>query len=300
MRRILSILSFFVNLIMSNYPDFIIIGAGKCGTTSLYTYLKQHPQVYLCPHKETYFFVPEPIRSKFKPWGAMTNFDDYTDLFKDASQNNIIGEISTTYYRHAESAQEIYHKLPQVKIIAILRDPANRAFSDYQMHFRKGNEKEDFTSLISPDNRFIKPGFYYAELVPYFKVFPQEQIKILLFDDLVKNSANFIADLFEFIEVDSQFTPNTSTQSRKGGLPKNQTVNILLTKPNPLRKLTASVLSLFIPFSLRQELRASLVKKNIQQAKLAPEVRQQLIEVYRYDISKLQELIDRDLSLWLQ
>lgn len=285
---------------MSNYPDFIIIGAGKCGTTSLYTYLKQHPQVYLCPHKETYFFVPEPIRSKFKPWGAITNFDDYTGLFKNASQKSVIGEISTTYYRHAESAQQIYQNLPQVKIIAILRDPANRAFSDYQMHFRKGNEKEDFTSLISLDNRFIKPGFYYSELIPYFKVFPQEQIKILLFDDLVKNSANFIEDLFEFIEIDSQFIPNTSKQSRKGGLPKNQTVNILLTKPNPLRKLIASVLSLFIPFSLRQEIRASLVKKNIQQAKLSPEVRQQLIEVYRYDIAKLQELIGRDLSSWLQ
>ncbi len=285
---------------MSKFPNFIIIGAGKCGTTSLYNYLHQHPQIYLCPQKETYFFVPEHIRSKFKPWGAITNFDDYANLFKDASKDSVVGEISTTYYRYADSAKQIYLTLPQVKIIAILRDPASRAFSDYQMHFRKGNEKEEFDTLISPENRFIKPGFYYSELIPYFELFPREQIKIFLFTDLVKNSTTFIRDLFEFIEVNPQFTPDTKTKGREGGLPKNQTLNTILTKPNPLRKFTASVLSLFIPLSLRQKIRTNLVKQNIQAAKLSPELRQRLIEIYRYDILKLQELIDRDLSAWFQ
>ena len=87
---------------------------------------------------------------------------------------------------------------------------------------------------------------------------------------------------------------------REGGLPKNQALNLLLTKPNPLRQLAASVLSLFIPLSLRQKIRSSLVKQNIQPAKLSTEARQKLIEIYRYDILKLGELIDRDLSVWLQ
>ena len=285
---------------MSKLPNFIIIGAGKCGTTSLYNYLNQHPQVYLCPHKEVYFFVPEPTRLKFKPWGAVTDFDDYANLFKDASKDSVIGEISTTYYRHAEAAKQIHQTLPDVKIIAILRDPANRAFSDYQMHFRKGNEKEDFSTLIYPENRFIKPGFYYSELIPYFEVFRREQIKILLFADLVKNSTTFIEDLFEFIEVNPQFTPNTNTKSREGGLPKNKALNILLTKPNPFRKVSASVLSLFVPLSLRQKIRSNLVKQNIKSVKLSPRLRQQLIEIYRDDILKLQGLIDRDLSFWLR
>lgn len=285
---------------MNKLPNFIIIGAGKCGTTSLHNYLNQHPDIYLCPQKETYFFVPDHIRSKFQPWGAITNLEDYTNLFRDASQDNIIGEISTTYYRHAETAKKIYQIIPQVKIIAILRDPANRAFSDYQMHFRKGNEKEDFASIISPENRYIKPGFYYSELIPYFEVFPKEQIKILLFTDLVKNPTSFIKDLFEFIEVDSQFSPDTSKKSRAGGLPKNNTLNNLLTKPNPVRKSLASILGLFMPLSVRQKIRSSLVKQNIQPAKLSPEARQQLIKIYRDDILQLQELLDRDLSSWLQ
>ena len=285
---------------MSKLPNFIIIGAGKCGTTSLHNYLNQHKNIYLCPQKETYFFVPEPIRSKFEPWGAIDNFDDYTNLFKAASQDSVIGEISTTYYRHPEAARKIYRTLPQVKIIAILRDPANRSFSDYQMHFRKGNETEEFTELIDSENRFIKPGFYYAELLPYFQVFPKEQIKILLFKDLVKNPKSFIEDLFKFIEVDPYFVPDTTKKSRSGGLPKNKTLNHLLTKPNPLRKTMASLLGLFVPLSMRQKIRSNLVKQNIQPAKLSPEVRQKLIAIYRDDILKLQELIDRDLSIWLQ
>lgn len=285
---------------MSKLPNFIIIGAGKCGTTSLHNYLNQHQNIYLCPQKETYFFVPEPIRSKFKPWGAIANFDNYTNLFKDASQDSVIGEISTTYYRHPEAAKQIRQTLPKVKIIAILRDPANRAFSDYQMHFRKGNETRDFSAIISSENRFIKPGFYYSELIPYFEVFPREQIKILLFTDLVKTPTSFIEDVFKFIEVDPTFRPDTSKKSRSGGLPKNKTLNNLLTKPNLFRKIIASLLGIFIPPYIRQNIRSSLVKQNIQQTKLSPDVRQQLIEIYRDDILKLQELIERDLSNWLK
>ena len=231
---------------MNKLPNFIVIGAGKCGTTSLYHYLNQHPQVYVCPQKETYFFVPEPIRSKFKPWGAVTNLDDYAHLFTNASDKSVIGEISTRYYQHPETAREIYSTLPHVKIIAILRDPASRAFSDYQMHFRKGNEKQDFARLINPDNRFIKSGFYYSELIPYFKVFKHEQIKIFMFADLVKDPNNFMRDFFEFIQVNPKFAPDIGKKGREGGLPQNQTLNIILTKPNPLRKFAASCLSLFM------------------------------------------------------
>jgi hypothetical protein len=285
---------------MSKLPDFIVIGAGKCGTTSLFDYLNQHPQIYLCPQKETYFFVPEAIRSKFKPWGAITNIDEYKSLFADTPISKVVGEISTTYYKYEDSANIIHAAIPNVKIIAILRDPANRAFSDYQMHFRKGNETEKFTNLITPDNRFIKPGFYYSELMPYFRVFEPSKIKILFFDDLCKNPSQFLQDLFNFLQIDTQFVPNTSIKGREGGLPKNQALNLLLTKKNLLRSFIAGVLKLFLPENVRQKMRSNLIKHNIEQAKLSTEVRKQLIAIYRNDIIKLQELTQRDLSAWLQ
>ncbi|MBE9168121.1 sulfotransferase [Pleurocapsales cyanobacterium LEGE 06147] len=285
---------------MNRLPDFIIIGAGKCGTTSLYNYLNQHPQLSLCSQKETYFFIPEPTRSKFIPWGAVTSLEEYKTLFKNAPKHSIIGEISTTYYRHTETAQLIYDALPQVKIIAILRDPAERAFSDYQMHFRNGNEKQNFSKLIYPDNRFIKPGYYYSELIPYFHIFARDRLKIILFDDLQQNPLILIRDLFDFLEVDTQFIPDISKKSREGGLPKNQTLNLLLTKKNPLRTSVASVLRLFMPFYFRQEIRSSLIKQNIQKTKLSTQDRSKLIELYKTDILHLEKLIDRDLSSWLK
>ncbi len=285
---------------MNKLPNFIIIGAGKCGTTSMHGYLNQHPQIYLCPQKETYFFVPEPTRSKLKPWGAITDIDNYSNLFKEASVDCIVGEISTTYYQYYESAKLIHQTLPQSKIIAILRNPANRAFSDYQMHYRKGNEKQDFHALLSPDNRFVKPGFYHSELIPFFELFDRQKIKIFLFEDLIDNSQKMMADLFDFIEVDSNFVPDISKKSRVGGMPRNQKLNLLLTKHNPLRASAASILKLFMPLELRQKIRSNLIKKNIEKAKLTPESKKVLVEIYREDILNLQNLIDRDLSSWLQ
>jgi hypothetical protein len=285
---------------MTKLPDFILIGAGKCGTTSLFNYLNQHPQIDLCPQKETYFFLPESVRTKFKPWGAITDVEEYKALFANAPIDRVVGEISTTYYKHGDSAKIIHDTLPNVKIIAILRDPANRAFSDYQMHFRKGNETQDFSALITPDNRFVKPGFYYSELIPYFEIFEATKIKILFFDDLTQHPVKFIQDLFAFLEIDAEFMPDISSKAREGGLPKNQSLNLLLTQKNYLRTLVATVLKLFLPLTLRQKIRSNLIKNNIEEATLSTKVRKQLIEIYRSDILKLQELTGRDLSAWLE
>ena len=109
-----------------------------------------------------------------------------------------------------------------------------------------------------------------------------------------------LSDLFEFVGVDSNFVPDISQKSRTGGLPKNQKLNLLLTKHNPIRDSIASILKLFIPLELRQKIRSSLIAKNIEKAKLTPESKKALIEIYREDILNLQNLIDRDLSAWLQ
>lgn len=280
-------------------PDFIIIGAAKCGTTSLHNYLNQHPQIYICPQKETFFFINEPKRSYHKNYGAITEFSKYTDLFKDAPENSVIGEISTNYYAYPESAQLIYDTLPQVKIIAILRDPADRAFSNYQMFASAGHETEDFANMIYEDNKYIKRGFYYSQLIPFFNCFELNKIKILLFDDFSNDPVSFLQDLFQFIGVDDQFIPDMSKKSRQGGLPKNKIINHLLIKQNPLRNSVASILRLLMPLNLRQKIRSSLIKGNRYKGKLEPELRRELINIYRSDILKLQDLIQRDLSGWL-
>lgn len=284
---------------MNRFPEFIIIGAGKCGTTSLHNYLDQHPQIYMCPKKETFFFINEKTREKHKPWGAVTTLEDYFSLFQDAPKSSVTGEISTNYYAYPESAQLIYNHIPTVKIIAILRDPAERAFSGYQMHVRQGIEKRSFEQVILEENKYVKRGFYFLEIVPYFEIFDRQSIKILLYDDLCNNPINFIKDLFAFIGVDDNFIPDMGKKGRKGGLPKNQYLNQLLTKPNFWRSSAAAVLKLAMPLQLRQKIRTRMINNNTYKATLSPEARRKLIEIYKSDILKLQDLIERDLSNWL-
>lgn len=284
---------------MNKLPSFIIIGAGKCGTTSLHDYLNQHPQVYICPKKETFFFMDEVVRAKHKPWGAVTDIEDYRALFADAPEDSVIGEISTNYYAYPESAQLIYDLIPEVKIIAILRDPAERAFSSYQMHLREGVENQDFARIIDKDVKYVKRGFYYSQLLPFFNRFEPQQIKICLYQDLCKNPTLFIQDLFRYIEIDSNFIPNMNKKGREGGLPKNKSLHDILTQKNTLRTSIGSILKLFMPLELRQKIRSNLVKDNTYKAKLSPDARKKLIEIYRDDILQLQDLIQRDLSGWL-
>lgn len=280
-------------------PEFIIIGAGKCGTTSLHSYLSQHPQLYLCPKKETYFFINDTSRAQHRRWGAVETLAEYSALFQDAPDDRVIGEISTTYYRYPESAARIHQLLPEVKIIAILRDPAERAFSSYQMFVQHGHETADFATLITPDNHYVKAGFYYAELLPFFELFPRQHIKILLYDDLCRNPQGFLQELWHFLGVEA-FVPEMGERKREGGLPKNKALYRLLTQPNGLRATVATLLKLILPAEQRQRLRSKLVRQTTQKVKLSPEMRQRLIELYRPDILQLQDLLERDLSAWLQ
>jgi hypothetical protein len=284
---------------MSRFPDFIIIGAGKCGTTSLHDYLNQHPDIYLCPKKETFFFINERARENHQKWGSVTSTEEYLDLFKGAPEHSILGEISTNYYAYPESAELIQKAIPNVKIIAILRDPSDRAFSSYQMFVRNGHESRSFSEVINTPTQHTTRGFYFQELKPFYNVFSSQNIKVLLFDDLNANPEAFFRDLFEFVGAESTFAPDTSKRGREGGLPKQRWLNKLLTQHNPVRTVAASVMKGLVPLEKRQQLRAQLVNGNIAKQTLDQRTRAQLIDVYRDDIQHLQTLIDRDLSSWL-
>ncbi|MBE7383459.1 MAG: sulfotransferase [Leptolyngbya sp. SIO1E4] len=285
---------------MAKLPNFIIIGAGKAGTSSLRGYLRQHPEIYLCPTKETFYFLNQQVRINHRSWGAVQTFEAYSALFEAAPLNSIVGEISTIYYAHADSAALIHEALPDVKILAILRNPIDRAFSSYQMHVNNGREKRAFKDVINLDIKYVKRGFYSAQLKPYFNIFDSSQIKVFLYDDYCQDSASFIESIFEFIGVDSQFVPDTSKRARVGGVPKRRWVRNLLAEKNWFRTTAATALKTVMPLEARQSLRSQLLQKNTARIRLDADSRQQLAEIYREDIAELQTLLGRDLSHWLK
>ena len=293
-------------------PNFLIIGAAKAGTTSIYHYLKQHPQIYMCPGKEPRFFALEGEKLDFRGptqginQTSVTTWEEYCQLFEGVTDEMAIGEASTIYLSSPKALDRIKDHLPDVKLIAILRDPSERAFSSYMHLVRDGYETLSFAEAIEAEAIRIKEnwqplwyykqrGFYYEQLQRYFAIFKPEQIKIYLYEDLAVDSTALVQDIASFLGVDDTFTPDL-TRKNVSGIPKNRLLQNLLTKKNPIK----SVFKPLLPKPLRQSVLQSLSKQNLgAKPTLSPEMRQKLIAIYQEDMLKLQELIQRDLSQWL-
>jgi hypothetical protein len=192
-------------------PNFLVIGAGKAGTTSVYRYLKQHPQVFMSPIKETNFFAytcagwddRELNRLGWSARFPVRTLEAYETLFEPVRDEKAVGEISPRYLSVGRPAAEcIRRHLPGVRLIAILRNPIERAFSSYLFHTRDGRERRTFERAIGEERAGVQPekmdfgqlhyvglGRYCDLLEPYFDLFPREQIQVHLFADLQRDPA---------------------------------------------------------------------------------------------------------------
>jgi len=288
-------------------PNFLVIGAMKCGTTALYYYLEQHPQVYMSPVKEPNFFCLDAQENPDPK--SISDIETYRDLFKGASKERALGEASHCYLYDAKAVGRIKSYVPEAKFIAILRDPVDRAYSHFLHMVRNGTEPlTDFAQALEQDQNganqkptfqdYIGRGLYYAQLKRYFDNFPRDQIRVYLYDDLNGAPIDTLQDAFRFLGVDDSFVPDVSLKRNVSGYPKNRALDKLL-RPGPV----THALKLYLPSELRWRLSRihdRLKTRNlIKPPPVQPRVRQQLIEVYREDILKLQELIRRDLSGWL-
>ncbi len=297
-------------------PNFLIIGAAKAGTTSLHSFLAQHPQIYLSPVKEPNFFALEGEKLDF-PEGTIspgylaqckTDLKAYQEQFQAATNQKATGEASPLYLYASQAPQRIKSYLPDVKLIAILRNPVERAYSNFLHHIREGFETyTDFGEALKAEEEriqekwwwgfyYLQGGFYYQQLQRYFQIFDPQQIRIYLYEDLKTQPVELLQDIFQFLGVDSKFIPDTSAQYNVGGVPKNQTWYRFLTTKNPLKE----PFKLLFPASLRKSLVLKLKNKALAKPQLSSGIQAQLREAYREDIFKLQDLIGRDLSSWLE
>lgn len=303
-----------------NMPNFLIIGAAKAGTTALYSYINQHPQVFMSSEKEPHFFAfDEGEKVNFtgtageQEWlnrNAITDINLYQQQFRGADKAIAIGEASALYLYIPKAAEQIYHYIPKAKLIAILRNPVERAYSGFIFQKRDGLEPNtDFAQALKQEEWRMKNnwvpiyyyqdmGFYYQQLQRYFDLFPQEQIKVYLYDDFISNPSQLVQDAFRFLGVDDTFSPNTSARHNVSGIPKSKALHSFLRAENhPIK----TILKPLIPKTLRRNVMRNLHNKNLEKAPpLAQDIRKQLIEVYREDILKLQELLQKDLTKWLE
>jgi Sulfotransferase family len=297
-------------------PNFLVIGAGKSGTSSLYHYLSQHPQIYTPPIKEPKFFAFEGEELDFRGPGdqaahrsTVTDIETYRALFDGASGERAAGEVSPVYIYIPKAPERIEHYIPEAKLIAILRDPVERAYSSFLHLVRDGREPfDDFARALQEEESRIKRnyaplwhykegGFYYAQLRRYLERFDTRKVRIYLYEDLKEDPAGCLRDIFRFLDVDETFVPDMSARYNVGGMPKNKGLHAFLTRPN----LVKAAVVPFVPTGVRKRLKTSLRDRNLHRPpEISLEVRQQLIGVYWEDVLKLEELIQRDLSRWLE
>ncbi len=293
-------------------PNFLVIGAAKSGTTSLYHYLKQHPQVYMSPEKEPKFFAFEGRKLDFRGPGyrmVVTDIEEYRALFAGVSGEEAIGEASAMYLYVPEAADRIRRYVPEARLVAMLRNPVDRAYSAYLHRVREGRERLGFSEALKEEETRIQDnwrplwhhksmGFYHAQLTRYYELFSREQIRVYLYEDLNEDPVGMTQSIFRFLEVDDAFVPDTSLRLNVSRIPRSRALQTFINKPNPLK----SVLKPSLPKGLRKPLfAASLLDHNLTKPPQMPEdVREELTEAYREDILKLQGLIGRDLSSWLE
>ena len=290
-------------------PNFLIIGAMKSGTTALYYYLEQHPQIYMSPVKEPNFFCfagQEGSESK-----SVTRIEAYRQLFKGVSEERAIGEASHCYLYEPGAVARIQQYVPEAKLVAILRNPVERAYSHFLHMVRSGTEPlTDFAQALREEEvgayqkrsyqDYIGRGRYYEQLNRYFDAFNSEQIRVYLYEDLDKAPIDTLQDTFRFLGVEDSFVPDVSLRRNVSGYPKYKTLDEFLRRPSPVK----NALKMYLPARLRWRLSKAfddLKTRNLVGPRaMEPEVRRQLVGVYREDILKVQELIQRDLSGWLK
>lgn len=299
-------------------PNFLIIGAAKSGTSSLYSYLGQHPQIYTSPIKGPCFFAFDE-GEKVRVYGPrdqqvfdrhiITDLDKYQALFAGTKDERALGEASVLYLYSPTAPRRIKQYIPEVKLIAILRNPVDRAFSSY-MHLRRDGREflDDFADGLQAEEsrvaaqwqhlwHYTRVGFYYAQLSRYYELFRPDQIAVYTYDEFRADSLKVLKQIFLFLRVDDSFIPDNSIWRNVSGIPKLRWVHSVVNRRNPLK----TIMKPLLPRALRGSLRAGVIQWNtaVGKTKCPEELRAYLRDLYREDILKLQSLIQRDLSHWL-
>jgi hypothetical protein len=274
-----------LNMLNACLPDFVIIGATKSATTWLTANLRRHSEVFM-PSPELHYFSRELDRGD----------DWYRAQFAAAGAARLIGEKSASYLPHPEAPQQMGRLLPQAKLLVQLRNPVERAYSDYCMHYRRGEVGRDIARYLdarrSPIPRLLDDGLYYRHLTNFMRVFPPEQIKALLYDDIRERPTEVFHSVCSFLGIDAAVGPQAVNRRVKD----KETPVV----PPLARRLLAPLKDIVQPYRQTRPfvVARSLIARSLRYPPLTPELRQMLEAHYAGDIASLSKLLGRDLSIW--
>ena len=280
-------------------PNFFIVGAPRCATTSVYTYLKQHPDIFLSLLKEPIFFGSDLTRQPL----AISGEEAYQGLFAGAGEARVVGEGSVFYLMSQRAAGEIQAYSPGARILIMLRDPVEMMRSLHALYLRSGNEElEDFEQALEAEaararGQRLPAGVYFPEGLQYraiarfaepverfLRIFGRERVRVLLFEDLLREPAGQLRALFEFLEVDPDISVEFDLERAAQCI-----------RPVVLRQMRAATAEVMEKLKRKT---ARNLHHGARGAPVRPQLRARLQEELQPDIQRLEVLLERELSHW--
>ena len=296
---------------MSTWPNFFIIGAPRSDSTSLYHYVIQHPDIFMSRVKEPGYFScltreldPTDFFDRYTIKKSVADQGDYLALFAGAGDAKVVGEASIVYLSVDGTAERICERVPEARMVAILRNPVERAYTSFMGSRRDGREScADFREVLEDrsDARraqwrpysYLESGLYYRNLTRYLRHFERHQIHLSLFDDLRIDAGAVAREIFTFLEVDNEFVPERSRTYNATGMPRLPIARFIWKVSQPAREMVRP----FLPERIRRQ---ALVLMGGEKPPLDRALHAELLDFFRDDILALESLVECDLSHWLQ
>lgn len=296
-------------------PDFLVIGAARSGSTALFDYLGQHPEIHTSDPKEPHYFAFDGERPDFRGPGddEMINREVVTDeaayraLFRADAGPLARGEGSVSYLYYEDAAANIRRAVPEVRLVCILRNPADRAYSAFRyVRARMYEPVADFREALSREEGRIEAGWHHIwhyrrmgryadQLRRYYRLFDPEQIRVFRFEDFCRDPLPVLRDCYRFLGVDPDFRPRRTPVTVPSGEPRSRLLQRYLFRSPPGREL----LKRLVPGQVRRWITGRLRRSNLEKVPMDPAIRRDLLDEYRNGIEELEELTGRPFTDWL-
>ena len=290
----------------------VVGGASKSGTTAMYYYLKQHPQVCVPRRKELHFFSRKQLAAQVAGPGDRSvvaelpsAFSDYLEFFSHCPEAQIGADISPSYLFHHQSAALIAKSLADPRLVFVLRNPADKAFSQYVHLLSSGRESLSFDQALQEEAQrkrsgyadiwlYRESGFYAESLREFLRVLGAERVRIYYFEEFVSDPNHVLADICSLCGVAADFPFTPVAEVNPTGTPRSRLISRLIA-PNAL----SSLLKRALPSGLAQELKRRVKAANSAgKPRLDEALQAELIAGYRSDIAEVERIVGRP-SGWL-
>lgn len=272
-------------------PNLLVIGAAKAGTTSLWQYLDEHPEIFMAPDKELHFFDLDDNWARGLEW--------YAERFAGSDGHHVIGEATPGYTRFPHrpyAASRAAAVVPDAKLIYLVRDPIERARSHVVHEMRHGREHRDFAEAVLANPLYVDASRYALQIEQWLKHYPRESLLVVQSEDLRDDQAGTLAAIYSFLAVDPTFQP--------GPVTLNESARALRSSPTAQRlrqKAGIGRVAGLMPRAVRVGMKERLRQREHAQAlntQITPELRDQLVERLQPDVEELAAYLPSGFSGW--